>query len=64
MCVCVRVVCFCVYVCSRAGAQVKGAVVGLIKEGAQALIIDLRGNVGGYFPAGPNPKPSSLNPRP
>merc|ERR1712216_656451 len=32
--------------------QVKGAVVGLIKEGAQALIIDLRGNVGGYFPAG------------
>jgi carboxyl-terminal processing protease len=36
----------------NAAASVKGAAQGLIDQGAQALIIDLRGNVGGYFPAG------------
>ena len=28
------------------------AVAGLLDKGAEALILDLRGNVGGYFPAG------------
>jgi len=50
----------------NAASEVKEACTALIEQGAQALVIDLRGNVGGYFPAGlplplllPLPLPSS-----
>jgi len=47
----------------NAASEVKEACTALIEQGAQALVIDLRGNVGGYFPAGlrlPLPLPLPL----
>ncbi len=40
---CMYIICMCVYIQMPRG---------LLDEGAELLLIDLRGNVGGYFPAG------------
>ena len=50
VCVCMYLcVCVCVCVCDNVANR---SALALLENGAQALVIDLRGNVGGYFPAG------------